>query len=173
MRPNKRVIVTIAGLLLAGAAMAQRGDDADRPSKNGRAEGEVGGVGVVVEYGMPNAKGRDLWGALVPYEKVWRTGANEATTITLAADATIEGESIPAGTYALFTIPGEGEWTLILNKTAEQWGAFDYDEGEDALRVMVETGSGDFVESMDFVVGADEVVLRWGEVTVPFAVAAD
>ena len=172
MNQSVKTLLIAASFLMAGAAYAQRGDDADRVSKNGRIEGDVGGVSVVLEYGRPNANDRELWGSLVPYGEVWRTGANEATTIELAADAMVEGESLPAGTYSLFTIPSEGEWTVIFNKTATQWGAFRYDEGEDALRVMVTPGSGEHVEAMDFVIDGDSIVLRWGELTLPISISA-
>lgn len=172
MNKNMRLFLVAAGILVASVASAQRGDDAERASKNGHTEGEIDGVGIVVEYGRPSVKDRDIWGGLVPFGQVWRTGADEATTITISADATIEGESLAAGTYALFTIPGESEWTVVFNKTAKQWGAFRYDEGEDALRVTATPGSGEHVESMDFVIEGDSLVLRWGEVTVPIAVAA-
>ena len=158
-------------LMMAATAAAQRADDAGRASKNGRAEGEIDGVSVVLEYGRPNAKGRDLWGGLVPYGKVWRTGADEASTITLSDDVEVNGEPLAAGTYALFTIPGENSWTVIFNKTAKQWGAFRYDEGEDALRVEVQPGSGEYIESMDFQIEGSQVVLRWGDMRVPIEIA--
>jgi hypothetical protein len=150
---------------------AQRGDDAERASKNGRTEGEIDGVGIVIEYGRPSVKGREIWGSLVPYGQVWRTGADEATTITLASDAMIQGGHLPAGTYALFTIPGEEEWTVIFNKTGKQWGAFRYDSGEDALRVTAEPTTGEHVETMEFVIEGDAIVLRWAELVLPLSVA--
>lgn len=162
----------LAVLMVAGPAIAERGDDSDRVSKNGAASGTIDGVDVSLEYGRPNVKGRDIWGGLVPYGQVWRTGANEATTITFGDDVAIEGQALPAGTYSLFTVPGEDEWTVIFNKTAEQWGAYDYDEGEDALRVTVTPREHEMTESMDFAVGDGEVVLMWDEIAVPFTVAA-
>ncbi|MBT8401715.1 MAG: DUF2911 domain-containing protein [Rhodothermia bacterium] len=165
-------------LLALGVALgtvdtyAQRADDADRASKNGKTEAEIDGVNVVLEYGRPNAKDREVWGKLVPYGKVWRTGANEATTISFDAPVTIEGEPLDAGTYSLFTIPNEDEWVIIFNNTAEQWGAFNYDSEQDALRVTVTPGSGEHVESMDFVADESTVKLRWLETVVPFSVAA-
>ena len=73
----------------------------------------------------------------MPYGEVWRTGANEATTFTVSKAVKINGQPLPAGTYALFTVPGATEWTIVFNKTAQQWGAFKYDAKEDALRVKV------------------------------------
>lgn len=92
---------------------------------------------ITVNYSRPNTKGREIFGALEPYGSVWRTGANNATTLTFTEDITIEGKAVPAGEYALFTIPGKTEWTIILNKTTKQWGAYEYKEAEDFLRVKV------------------------------------
>jgi hypothetical protein len=164
--------LALATVLAVLPAAAERGDDADRVSKNGKTTGTVDGVDVTLEYGRPNVKGREIWGGLVPYGKVWRTGANEATTITFGGDVLVEGEALPAGTYALLTIPGEEEWTVIFNKVAEQWGAFDHDAEQDALRVTVTPRAHEMVESMDFVVDGGEVVLRWAELAVPIKVAA-
>lgn len=92
---------------------------------------------ITVKYSRPNTKGRKVFGELEPYGSVWRTGANSATVITFTEDVTFEGKPVPAGEYALFTIPGKGDWTVILNKTTNQWGAYDYKEAEDFLRVSV------------------------------------
>lgn len=161
-------------LLLAAAAplLAERGDDADRASKNGKTAGEIDGVEVVVEYGRPNVKERKILGGLVPYDKVWRTGANEATTITFSGNVVVEGEKLLAGTYGLFTIPGEKEWTVIFNRVADQWGSRGYDAGEDALRVTVTPRTGEHVEAMDFVLDGGELALRWAEFVVPVQIAA-
>jgi hypothetical protein len=171
-RPALTAALALLLTLTALPALAQRGDDADRASKNGKTTGTLDGVAVTVEYGRPNVKERKIWGGLVPYDKVWRTGANEATTISFDKAVTIEGEPLPAGTYSLFTIPTEGDWTVIFNKTAQQWGAYDYDAGQDALRVSVTPREGEHVETMDFVLEGDEVVLRWAGLEVPFRVAA-
>jgi len=173
MTRSTLVALAIPGLALALAlpALAVRGDDAKRKSKNGKTEGTVAGVAVTVEYGRPNVAGREIWGKLVPWGQVWRTGADEATAITFAKDVLVEGQKLAAGTYALFTIPGEKEWTVIFNKTAEQWGAFDYDAKQDALRVTVKPGAAAApVESLDFVIEGDRVVMRWEKLAVGFAV---
>ena len=85
---------------------------------------------VKVTYGRPYKKGRPVFGSLVPYGKVWRCGADEATTITFAKDGTFGGKAVKAGTYALFVIPTETKWTIILNGNAKQWGAFDYEKNK-------------------------------------------
>ncbi|MEO6711333.1 MAG: DUF2911 domain-containing protein [Planctomycetota bacterium] len=95
----------------------------------------VGLTTVEVEYARPSVKGRKIFGELVPLGEVWRTGANSATKITFSGDVKFGGSDVPAGSYALFTIPTAGEWTVILNKVLGQWGAYKYDEKNDLLRV--------------------------------------
>lgn len=142
------------------------------------ASGKIGKAEVTIKYSSPAVKGREIWGGLVPYGKVWRTGANEATTITFSNDVIVEGQKLNAGTYALFTIPGENEWTIIFNKTAKQWGAFKYDQGEDALRVKVKpVASKTMNERMKIDVkskgkSAGVVTIMWEKVAVPFNVKA-
>jgi len=92
---------------------------------------------ITVTYSRPNMKGRKIFGALEPYDKVWRTGANSATVLKFTDDVTIEGKTIPAGEYGLFTIPNPKEWTVILNKTAKQWGAYTYNAADDVARFVV------------------------------------
>lgn len=92
---------------------------------------------MTLTYARPNVKGRKIFGDLEAFDKVWRTGANNATTILFTDDVEIEGNKVPAGEYSIFTIPGKTEWTFILNKTAKQWGAYDYKQEADALRVKV------------------------------------
>jgi hypothetical protein len=153
-------------------AVAQRGDDTKRLSKNGKAEGTIDGVNVTLEYGRPKVKDRVIWGGLVPFDKVWRTGADEATTFTISKDVNVEGKPLPAGAYSLFTIPGEAEWTIIFNKVAKQWGAFRYDKGQDALRVNVKPAEAEHVEEMTFQIEGNKVVLRWEKLSIPFIVSA-
>ncbi len=148
----------------------ERGDDADRPSKNGIAEGTAGGAAVKITYGRPKIKGRDLWGGLVPYGTVWRAGANEATTITFSKDVTVGGKTVPAGTYALFLVPTAEDWTFVINKTANQWGAFNYDQGQDVVRVSVKPSSAESAEELTYSVSDDTVWLHWGELMGGFEV---
>jgi hypothetical protein len=97
----------------------------------------VGFTDVTIEYGRPGVKGRTIWGGLVPYNAVWRAGANEATKITFSTDVKIDGKSLKAGSYGFFAIPKEKTWILIFNRVANQWGAFEYNDAEDALRIEV------------------------------------
>jgi hypothetical protein len=92
---------------------------------------------VTLSYSRPNTKGRKIFGAMEPFDKVWRTGANAATSITFTDAVKVGGQELAAGTYGLFTIPGKDEWTVIFNKDAKQWGAYEYKEAEDVLRIKV------------------------------------
>lgn len=92
---------------------------------------------VTLSYSRPNTKGRKIFGALEPYGTVWRTGANAATTITFTDAVKVGGQELAAGEYGLFTIPGKDEWTVIFNKGSKQWGAYEYKESEDVLRIKV------------------------------------
>lgn len=94
---------------------------------------------VTITYSRPSVKDRVIFGGINPYGQVWRTGANAATTITFTENVIFEGHSVKAGTYALFTIPEKDEWTIILNKTAKQWGAYSYKQADDLLRVKVKS----------------------------------
>ena len=115
----KKVISIFSVMLFAVAVMAQGGEKKAAASPTAKAEGKVGDKSIVIDYAQPAVKGRKIWGDLVPMDKVWRTGANGATTITLDKDVKIEGQTLKAGKYSLFTIPNEKEWTIIFNKKAE------------------------------------------------------
>lgn len=92
---------------------------------------------VILNYSRPSMNGRKIFGDLVPYNEVWRTGANTNTTLTFEGDVTLNGHTLTAGTYALFTIPNKTEWTVIISKNTKQWGAYTYNQSEDALRFKV------------------------------------
>ncbi|MEQ9422901.1 MAG: DUF2911 domain-containing protein [Cyclobacteriaceae bacterium] len=112
-------------------------DKSQRPSPPRTTTANISGVNVTIDYSSPAVKGRQIFGDLEAYGKVWRTGANEATVFTNDADIKINGEILPAGQYALFSIPGESEWTIIFNNVPDQWGAYNYDQSKDILRVTV------------------------------------
>lgn len=130
------------------------------------------GTNVTINYAQPAVKGRNVWaGDLAPYGKVWRTGANDATTFEVSKDVMINGKALKAGKYALFTIPGEKEWTIIFNKTAKQWGAYSYKEADDVLRVSAKSESAPITER--FTIKAENngmVALMWDKVKVGFTV---
>lgn len=109
----------------------------NRVSPPATASATFGTNTVTVIYSSPAVKNRPIWGTLVPFGEIWRTGANEATTIEFTQDVTIQGQTLAKGIYSFFTIPAETEWTLIFNTDETQWGAFKYDQSADALRVNV------------------------------------
>ena len=113
-------------LLFAGCAAAQ--------SPPGTADVTLKGKQITITYGRPSMRGRKIMGGLVPYGQVWRTGANEATTLTTPVDLNIAGTAVPAGKYTLWTLPSEGTWKLIINKETGQWGT-DYHQAQDFARV--------------------------------------
>ena len=154
-----------AGLLMAAVVFSAHAQDdkSKRPSPPRTASGEVGDLKIVIDYSSPSVKGRKIFGEKEPYGKVWRTGANEATTFSVNKDVTIDGKSLPAGKYALFTIPEQGDWTVIFNKKPDQWGAYDYKESDDALRIQVKAKKLDKVhEKLSFDIDdAGKVTFAW------------
>lgn len=177
-------IFACALFFLAGAlaldrpAVAQeRASTLPRTSPNAVISQTVGVSDVTLRYGRPGVREREVFGDLVPYGEVWRTGANEANAITFSDDVMVQGQPLEAGTYALFTIPGEGEWTVIFNNS-QQWGAFNYDEAQDALRVTVtpEEAHPHELLSFHFTDVTDTtatLALHWAETAVPLMLAFD
>ena len=160
----------VAMIGISSSAIAQE-DKSKRPSPPAVAKGVIDGSDIVINYSSPAVKGRMIWGGLVPYGKVWRTGANEATVFETSKDIVLSGQTLPAGKYALFTIPGENEWTLIFNSEWNQWGAFKYNKEKDVLRLNVRPDkSSSFNERLKFEVIDDEVVMYWENLKVGFPV---
>ncbi|GAB3823369.1 hypothetical protein GCM10028895_30210 [Pontibacter rugosus] len=153
--------------------MSAFGQDAKpKASPAATATGKAGGANITVNYSSPSVKGREVWGELVPYGKVWRAGANEATTVTVDKPVQVEGKVLPAGTYSFYAIPNENEWTVIFNKTAKQWGT-QYDEKQDALRVQVKPRkAATMQERLKYEVTNNGLVLMWENMEVPVAISA-
>lgn len=131
------------------------------------------GVTVTINYSQPSVKGRTIGKDLEPMEgKVWRTGANKATVFEVNKDVKVEDKALAAGKYGLFTLVNGDEWTIIFNKTWDQWGAFNYKEADDALRIKVKAKKADpFSEKMTFAINKDgKVALTWGDKLVEFKV---
>lgn len=149
-----------------------------RISQHGEASQTIGLSTVTINYSRPLANGREVWGKIVPYGKVWRAGANENTTITFSDDATVEGKPLPAGTYGLHVIPDKDQWTIIFSKNSTSWGSFSYDQKEDALRVTVKPAAGESFDTLTYTfddVKPDSALatLRWEKLAVPFRVSFD
>ena len=135
----------------------------------------VGFTEVGIDYNRPGVKGRIIWGGLVPYNKVWRAGANEATKFTFSTDVKINDKTLKAGSYSFFVIPTKEKWTIIFNKVADQWGAFEYNEAEDALRFEVTPEEGNMQEWMAYTITKTSnnsaiVKLEWEKLKVPFTI---
>lgn len=142
-----------------------------KPSPAATASGKVGNTLITINYSQPSVKGRKIFGDLVPFGKVWRTGANDATTFDIDNDIKVEGKTLAKGKYALFTIPGVDSWTIIFNKTANQWGSFRYKQDEDVLRVEVNPSKApQFTEQMTFTIANGKVNLLWENTMVSFMV---
>lgn len=138
----------------------------------------VGFTDITITYSRPGVKGRQIWGGLVPYDKVWRSGANEATTIAFSDDVTINGQPLPKGTYSLHTIPGKDEWTIVFNNTANQWGSFSYDPAKDALRVKAKPQAAPFAEWLTYEIpqltpDQATVTIHWENLAVPFTIGTN
>ena len=165
-------IVLATALVTASASAQVR---TPRPSPQAKLTQTVGNTEVTISYSRPGVKGRSIWGGLVPYDKVWRTGANEATTITFSDDVTIGGQKLAKGTYSLHTTPGQNEWTIHFNSVADQWGSYSYDPAKDVVKVKSTPVAAPHAEWLTFEVpemttDTAKFVIRWDKVAVPFTV---
>jgi Protein of unknown function (DUF2911) len=159
-------VVAVAALLLTPAVQAQEQPAITFPAPSPAAtvKQRVGVTDIEIIYSRPGAKGRQIFGGLVPLGELWRTGANAATKISFSTDVKLGGQAVPAGTYALFTIPDAKEWTIILSKDAEQSGASEYDQAQDLLRVKVPVVALPApLES--FTIGVDEITASSAQLT--------
>ena len=168
----KKVLLlsAIALVTLGVHAQADKSKRASPPAKVTETTGS--GAVITIDYSQPSVKGREIGKDIAPFGKVWRTGANEATVFEVSKDVKVEGKSLPAGKYGLFTIPNKEEWVIIFNKTPNQWGAYKYAEADDVLRVNVKSAKApQFTERMTFNVDkSGKVSLLWGNAEVDFSV---
>lgn len=171
-RPSHIRFCLILALLLIFSDLYSQEDKSKRASPPAIEEMELDDLKITIAYSRPSVKGRKIWGGLVPYGKVWRTGANEATTFEINRNVVLDGQNLPAGKFGLFTIPGEDEWTIIFNEVWDQWGAYGYDAGRDILRIKVMPDKTDeFTEMMTFEIDEDgEIELYWENLEVKFKV---
>jgi len=178
-----RLLVPLFGLLwLASLGHGQTATsetlmlDLPRQSQHATITQRIGITDITIDYHRPLASGRQIWGKLVPYEEVWRAGANENTTIKFSDPVSIEGQPVDKGTYGLHMIPGENQWIVILSKNSTSWGSFTYKQEEDALRVTVKPQTTELHDALaydfdDLKPDSAVVTMRWGKVAVPFKVA--
>ena len=146
-----------------------------RPSPDATVSQYVGVTKITVDYSSPGVKERKIWGELVPYEEIWRTGANEATTITFSDPVKVNGNQLPAGTYGIHTIPGVNEWEIIFSKDTKVDGPVAFDEKKEALRLKVKPEENPFTERMMFTItdmteNSAKVNLSWEKLKVSFNV---
>ena len=175
------LLVAVVAAASVAPALAQGGPKLDMPAASpvGKFEQRVGLTDVAVIYGRPGVKGRKVFGELVPYGQVWRTGANTATSISFSTDVKFGGADVPAGKYALFTIPEAGEWTVILSKVTGQWGAYAYDPKDDQARIKVKpTKLAESVETLELGIGnlrddSATLDIRWETTRVSIPLAVD
>ena len=161
---KKASLILLAILFSASAVFAQEGMKQRKSAHDTVKNGSVS-----VTYGRPAKKGRSIFGGLVPYGEVWRTGADEATEITFKKDGMFGGKEVKAGTYTLFTIPEEGKWTIILNNQLKQWGSFDYDKIKDKDVLHVDAPAmhgGKAVENLTIEVKKSELLIEWDQTSV-------
>ncbi len=157
------LLLPLLGALLPAAAVGQR----------------LGLTDVEITYHRPAVNGRTVWGEVVPYGQVWRTGANENTRITFSTDVTVEGQPLAAGAYGLHTLPGEDQWTIIFSRDADAWGSYSYDPERDALRVTVEPAAAPAHQERLLIVfdqvsnASATVAIVWEKLRVPFAIEVD
>jgi hypothetical protein len=159
----------LLAILMAAPTFAQ---DKTPKSPPKTAEKTIGDLEISIAYSSPFVKDRDIYGGLVPWGEIWRAGANEATTIEFSRDIKIDGKLLKAGKYAFFVIPKEeGDWTLIFNSEAQQWGAYKYDESKDALRIQAETEGIEHTESLTYSINEEGIIsLDWAKTRVFFMV---
>ena len=168
------LIATVSGVSLAQSFVL------DLPLQSQRAQisQRIGITDITISYHRPLVNDRKVWDALVPYGKVWRAGANENTTITFSDPVQIEGKPLDRGTYGLHMIPAADEWTIIFSKNSTSWGAFTYDQAEDALRVTAKPKASDMHNALTYDFdqlqpNSAVVELEWEKIAVPFKVSVD
>jgi tetratricopeptide (TPR) repeat protein len=168
----------VLSLLFTATAVAQPALTLPEASPEASVSQKVGLTDIEIRYHRPGVNKRTVWGELVPYDEVWRAGANENTTISFSTPVTVNGKPLPAGTYGLHMIPTKGDWTIAFSKMNVAWGSFSYDEKEDALRVSAKPQATEFEERLSYRFDdptdkSVTVAMAWEKVEVPFTVEVD
>ncbi|MDB5023523.1 MAG: hypothetical protein JWP78_1278 [Mucilaginibacter sp.] len=164
--PVKMLAIILITLMLPNLVSAQT-DKSKRPSPPAIATGKIGDATISIDYSSPSVKGRKIFGGLLPYGKLWRAGANEATIFQTDRDITVEGKKLPAGKYSFFATPGENEWTIFFNSETGQWGDrkggdANMDPAKTVLSVVVKPKKlTDLSEKLNYSVLSTGIDLRW------------
>jgi len=176
--PSRAAAFALCAALATPVLAQQTIQGFPQPSPAASMSQTVGISTIEIDYHRPAVNGREVWGVLVPWDQVWRAGANDNTTITFSDDAKVEGRPIAAGTYGLHMVPGHDKWIVAFSTNSTSWGSFTYDQAEDALRVEVQPQPAPFEERLRY--SADEVdttkaviALHWEKLAIPFTVEFD
>ena len=175
---TRAAVLALLFVFLAAAAFAQPRVPAPQASPTASVGQTIGVTDVSVEYHRPGVNKRKIWGGLVPYDAVWRAGANEETTISFSTPVKVEGQPLAAGTYGLYMIPTASQWTIIFSKFSSGWGAYSYDPSEDALRVNVTPQPAEMQERLsygfeDLADNSGTLAMRWEKLRVPVKIEVD
>ena len=167
MRLLKKIQLLLVAFLITNSINAQ-----EKPtSTKEMVSGKINDATITINYGSPAVRAREIWGKLVPFNQVWRAGANDATTFETDKEVMIEGAKLPAGKYSFFIIPNEKECVIIFNKEAKQWGAYKYKENDDQLRVSVKQKVAKTkAEKLVYTIDKNTIALSWDNWIIPISV---
>ena len=167
---KKLIVLFIISTFTTNFSIAQK----TRASPKETTNGKINQSDVTITYGAPYVKGRVIWGELVPFDKIWRAGANEATTFEFSKDVDIENQKLPAGKYSFFLIPNKEKCTIIFNNDFNQWGAYKYDIDKDQLRLDVKPLISSYqVEKLVYEIDQNNILIKWSNWVIKFDVKSD
>ena len=176
---KRTILFTFTFFFAAAIALAQTPQVKQlRVSQFAKVTQTIGVTDITVTYHRPGVKGREIWGKLVPYNQVWRAGANNATTVEFSQDVTIAGRTLKAGAYEFFLLPTENEWTVIFNSASNQWGAYSYDSTKNVLTFTVKPEAIPHEEWLsynfsDLTISSATMSLRWEKLAIPFTITTN
>ena len=178
MKTIKTILATILAVFIIQSSFGQQALTYPKASQKARVSQQIGLTDIEIEYSSPAVKDRKIWGGIVPYDRMWRAGANENTTISISHDVKIEGKDLPAGTYGLHMIPTEDDWTIVFSKDHSAWGSYSYRKANDALRVTVTPEAHAPTEWLTFSfpeksANSTRVELQWEKLAIGFNIELD
>ena len=167
MRLLKKIHLLLVAFLITNSINAQ-----EKPTSTKEVvSGKINGATITINYGSPSVRAREIWGKLVPFNQVWRAGANDATTFETDKELIVDGSKLPAGKYSFFIIPKEKESIVIFNKDYKQWGAYKYKENEDQLRITIKQKvAKSKTEKLIYSIDTNTISLKWDNWIIPISV---